>query len=187
MYQKQKGFAPAIILLIGFLLTTGGVIAYRSFLPFKVNFSVQMNNKVNAPSANPAASSASAIPTPSVQPTQEPAKVVIPESVKPLATVVPTSSCVKVKTYGAFTNDSEFEAEKCYTSEDANKLDDAIRKYNNASFNYKAAASRANVTCQGFTESFKQQCEQSKKDADKYKAEVDKYKAEIRDIINRAK
>lgn len=170
--NHKRGFAPIIVLLVIAVIGLSGYVFYKDVAP---NIKISYSNQKNTPSPTP-------LSTPS--PTQVATPTPVP-SVAPVVNQAPP--CVKVKTYGMFDNDPEFEAEKCYSRADAAALDDAIRKYNNAIFNYNAAANQANVTCQGFTDSFKQQCDQSKQDADKYKKEMDLYKAQIHAIIGRGK
>ena len=167
--NKQSGFAPIVLLLLVVVGGMGSYIVAKDVVPaLKSRSASQMT-------ATPEATESS---TPAVTSTPTPTSAPTP---------TPTPSCIKVKTSGMFTNDSEFAGDKCYTRADANLLDNAIESYNKAIFNYNGAASQANVTCQGFTESFKQMCEESKKNADKYKAEVDRYSAEIKAIMARGK
>lgn len=176
MPDRQAGFAPIVVLILFVLSVAGTYTLVQSFKPHASKETPQiLTTKKVATSATPSASLIpSAKPSPSIV-----------ASFRPVVVPTPSPSCIKVKTYAAFSNDSELESNKCYSASDAEALEDAMRHYNNATFNYDGAANKANVTCQGFTDSFKQMCEESKKDVDKYKAEVDKYKAEVKAIIAR--
>lgn len=81
----------------------------------------------------------------------------------------------------------EFASNKCYSTADYNELNGYISAFNNASFTYNGAAGKANVVCNGFTESFAQQCEQAKKDMDASKASMDGYRVAINAVIARGK
>lgn len=182
-FSSQLGSAPVIVVLLIIIAGLSGYLIVKEVSPTLKNSQLARKEEsvqTPTPSTQPS-------PTPTPTPTPRPTAVPTPTPTPIPPTPTPTPSCTVVKTYGMFDNNPEFEAEKCYTYSDARALDDAIRKLNNAIFNYTGAANQANVTCQGFTESFKQMCEQSKQDADKYKAEIDKYKAEIHAIMARGK
>lgn len=173
--NNQSGFAPLMIVLIVTIALLASYIIVKEVSP-RFAGNQETNTTAESTPSPSAEASETASPTPSAT-----AKATARPVVK-TPTPVPTPSCITVETSGMFENNTGFESKKCYTQADANALDSAIDKYNKAVFNYNGAASRADVTCQGFTESFKQQCEQSKQDADKYKAEMDQYSGEIRAI-----
>lgn len=81
----------------------------------------------------------------------------------------------------------EFASNKCYLNSDYNELNGYLNSFNTAAFNYNSAASQANVTCGGFTDSFKQKCEQSKKDMEAAKASMEGFRNAINAVIARGK
>lgn len=83
--------------------------------------------------------------------------------------------------------EGEFTSDKCYSSKDYDDLSYYINRFNDAIFSYNGAAGQANVTCNGFTDQFKQMCDQAKKDMDKAKADQENYRNTIKGIIARGK
>lgn len=81
----------------------------------------------------------------------------------------------------------EFASNKCYSTSDYNELSNYIRQFDTNAFNYNGAVAQANVTCNGFTESFKQQCEQSKADMKKYEEAMNGFRVAINAVIARGK
>lgn len=103
----------------------------------------------------------------------------------PLATLTPTRipftptpSCIQYKI-----REGEFASDKCYSSSDLSDLEYQINKLNTAVFNYNGTVNQVNVTCNGFTESFKQECEQGKKDLERYNKDIEDAKNAIRASI----
>lgn len=100
----------------------------------------------------------------------------------PKAVSNPVPSCIQYKI-----REGEFASDKCYSASDLSDLEYNINKLNNAVFEYNGTVNMVNVTCGGFTESFKQQCEQGKKDLDMYNKQIEEAKAAIRNSIAKGK
>ncbi len=92
------------------------------------------------------------------------------------------SSCKKLTI-----SQGEFASDKCYSITDYNELANYIRQFDSNASGYNAAAAQANVTCSGFTDSFKQKCEQSKVDMQKYQDAMSGFRVAINAVIARGK
>lgn len=97
-------------------------------------------------------------------------------------TTTPTASCTQYRI-----RSGEFASDKCYSSKNLSDLQYYISKYDDAIFDYNGAAGQANVTCNGFTESFKKMCSQAKKDMESAKKAKEKYANLIKVTIQTGK
>ena len=77
----------------------------------------------------------------------------------------------------------EFESSKCYQTDDYNKLLDYLMKYANAKAMVKAEDGSIDFTCDGWSDIFKEACEESKESKKKYEAEVEKYRSLILNLV----
>jgi len=83
--------------------------------------------------------------------------------------------------------EGEFASNKCYAPADYDDLIYYIRAFDRAVFDHNGAVGKANVTCQGFTESFAQSCEEAKATIEKAKGDMDNYRNTINSLIAKGK
>ncbi len=104
---------------------------------------------------------------------------------KPAYTAPSTAPVANCTQYNI--REGEFASNKCYAKQDYSDLIYYGQRFNDAIFDYNAATNSMNVTCNGFSESFKAQCEQNQKDKAAAEADMAKYRAMLKEIIARGK